>query len=249
MLFGKVYIDTFNMPRAGGFGYVVHARCSLSSFPEAWMLRRETGLTLMDFIFQDLLCRYGAVAELITNNGTPYIAALDELKTKYGITHIRISSYNSQANGPVEHKHWDFRQVMFKVVDSEAARWPQGFYSALWLEQVTTTRTLGCSPYFAVHGVHPVLLFDIDEATYLVPPPDAVLSDEDLLARWRKEFLKRQTDLDDLRQRVHAVHLSHMDCFSRDHASKIKDYDFTPGSLVLIRNMRFEKSLNRKMRP
>ena len=38
-LFGKVYIDTFNMPRAGGFGYVVHARCSLSLFPEARMLR------------------------------------------------------------------------------------------------------------------------------------------------------------------------------------------------------------------
>jgi len=39
-----------------------------------------------------------------------------------------------------------------------------------------------------------------------------------------------------------------MDRFSRDHASKIKDYNFTLGSLVLIRNMHFEKSLNRKMR-
>jgi len=87
---------------------------------------------------------------------------------------------------------------MFKVINGEAARWPQGFYSALWLERVTTTHTLGCSPYFAVHGVHPILPFDIDEATYLVPPPNAVLSDEDLLARRGKEFLKHQTDLDDL---------------------------------------------------
>jgi len=138
---------------------------------------------------------------------------------------------------------------MFKVVDGKAARWPQGFYSALWLERVTITRTLGCSPYFAAHGIHPVLPFDIDEATYLVLPPDTVLSDEDLLAHWEKEFLKHQTDLDDLRQHVHAAHLSHMDRFSWEHASKIKDYNFTPGSLILIQNTRFEKSLNRKMRP
>jgi len=122
MLFGKVYINTFNMPRAGGFRYVVHARCLLSLFPEAWMLRREMGHTLMEFIFQDLLCCYGAIAELVTDNGTPYIAVLDELKTKYGIMHIQISGYNSQANGPIERKHWDFRQVMFKVINSEAAR-------------------------------------------------------------------------------------------------------------------------------
>ena len=248
-LFAKVYIDTFNMPRAGGFAYVVHARCSLSSFPEARMLRTETGKTLMDFIFQDILCRYGAVAELVTDNGTPYIAALDELKKKYNITHIRISGYNSQANGPVERKHWDFRQVMYKVVDGDAARWPQGFYPALWSERVTTTRTLGCSPYFAAHGIHPILPFDIDESTYLMPPPDTILSEEDLLARRATEFAKRLSDLDALRQRVHAARVSHMDRFSREHASKIHDYDFPTGSLVLVRNTRFEKSLNRKMRP
>ena len=118
---------------------MVHAHCSLSSYPEARMLHTETGRTLMDFIFQDILCRYGAVAELVTDNGTPYIAALDKLKSKYGVTHIRISSYNSQANGLVKRKHWDFHQVMFKVADGDASRWPQAFYPALWSEQVTTT--------------------------------------------------------------------------------------------------------------
>ena len=138
---------------------------------------------------------------------------------------------------------------MYKIVDGDASRWPQGFYAALWSERVTTTRTLGCSPYFASHGVHPILPFDIDEATYLSPPPETILSHEDLVARRGKEFIKRQTDLDALRQRVHAARLAHMDRFSREHASKIWDYNFTPGSLVLIRNTRFEKSLNRKMRP
>ena len=79
---------------------------------------------------------------------------------------------------------------------------PQGFYSALWSEWVTTTHTLGCSPYFTVHGVHPILSFNINKATYLVPLPNAVLSNEDLLTRQGKEFLKHQPDLDKLWQCV-----------------------------------------------
>jgi len=108
---------------------------------------------------------------------------------------------------------------------------------------------LGCSPYFAAHGIHPVLPFDIDEAMYLVPPPDSTLSDEDLLVHRGKEFAKRQSDLDKLRQCIHAARIAHMDRFSREHTTKTRDYNFAPGSLMLIRNTRFEKSLNRKMRP
>jgi len=138
---------------------------------------------------------------------------------------------------------------MFKVINGDALHWPKGFYSALWSEHVTTTRMLGCSPYFAVHGVHPVLPFDIDEATYLVPPPDSILSDEDLLACHGKEFAKRQSDLNKLQQCVHAARVAHMDRFSHKHTTKIRDYNFASGSLVLIQNIHFEKSLNRKMHP
>ena len=67
------------------------------------------------------------------------------------------------------------------------------------------------SSRITTHGVHPVLSFDIDEATYLVPPPDAVLSDEDLLVCHGIEFAKRQSDLDELRQCIHAACLAHMD--------------------------------------
>ncbi|KIJ91900.1 hypothetical protein K443DRAFT_55327, partial [Laccaria amethystina LaAM-08-1] len=37
--------------------------------------------------------------------------------------------------------------------------------------------------------------------------------------------------------------------FEEEHANTIKDYNFSLGDLVLIRNTAIEKSLNRKMRP
>jgi hypothetical protein len=41
---------------------------------------------------------------------------------------------------------------------------------------------MGCSPYFAITGAHPVLHFDIAEATYLQPPPTSVMLSTDLIS-------------------------------------------------------------------
>jgi len=48
-------------------------------------------------IFQEILCCWGAIAEIITDNGTPIIAALYWVSKKYHINYIQISVYNKQA--------------------------------------------------------------------------------------------------------------------------------------------------------
>jgi len=101
-LFCKVHVDTMFMPPAGGFRYITQARCSLTAWLEWRALCIETGRTLGMFLFEDILCRWGAVKEIVTNNGTPYVAGLDWLVDRYGIRHIRISPYNSHANGIVK---------------------------------------------------------------------------------------------------------------------------------------------------
>lgn len=72
-----------------------------------------------------------------------------------------------------------------------------------WAERVTPLCSIGASPYFLAHGIHPILPIDIVEATYLLPPPNAVLSTTDLLARRSREFQKRLEDLEDMRLRVY----------------------------------------------
>src|SRR6266702_682614 len=78
-LFCKAYIDTMLMPHAAGFRYIVQAHCSLTTWPKWRMLQNETGRTLAAFIFEDLLCWWGAIKEIMTDNGAAFIAALDTL--------------------------------------------------------------------------------------------------------------------------------------------------------------------------
>ena len=101
-LFGKVYIDTMQMPPSNGYKYIVQGQCSLMTYPEWQKLRRENATTLGDWIFEDIICQWGSLYEIVSNNGSAFIAALDYLAKRYHICLIRISGYNSRANGLTE---------------------------------------------------------------------------------------------------------------------------------------------------
>ena len=72
-LFSKVYMDTIHLPAAGGFKYIVQGRCSLIFWPEFRILRAENSTSIGDWIFQDILCRWGAIEQIVTDNSPPFI--------------------------------------------------------------------------------------------------------------------------------------------------------------------------------
>ena len=248
-LFRKAHIDTFLMPKVGTYRYVIHARCALASYPEARATTSESGRVIADFIFHEILCRWGALEEIVTDNGAPYIAALDWLGERYGIHHIRISGYNSRANGIVESKHFDVREAIIKTCKGNESKWREVLPLVLWAERATIRRSTGYSPYYMAHGIHPLLPFDITEATYLAPTQDFGMSTEDLIALRARQLAKRPEEIEDMRKRVTDARQRNLEQFERRHQSRIVDFDFQPGSLVLVRNTRVEESLNRKTKP
>jgi len=50
---------------------------------------------------------WGGLTEIVTDNGPPFVKAVNYLAKKYHIYHIRISGYNSCANSIVERLHFD----------------------------------------------------------------------------------------------------------------------------------------------
>ena len=56
-------------------------------------------------------------------NGPAFVAAAGYLSKKYGIHHIKISPYNSQANGLVERKHFDIHESIMKACNNYHTKW------------------------------------------------------------------------------------------------------------------------------
>jgi len=238
-----------HMPTSQGFSYIVQACCSLSAWPEWRMLRRETARTLGAFIFEEILCRWGGVEEIVTDNGTPFVAALDWLAAKYGIRHIRISAYNSKANGIVERSHRTIRDSLVKACNGDITQWPTLAPHVFWADRVTTRKSTAHTPFYMAHGVEPLLPLDITEATFLMPEFTAILSTHELLAARARQLAKRDEDLAHIHERILASRFASVKDFERRFANTISDRTFERGDLVLVLNKKIEPASNAKCKP
>ena len=171
------------------------------------MLKRETGEALGKWILHDIIYRWGLLLEIVTDNGSAFLQALAWLEKHYHIKHIQISGYNSRANGLVERSHFKVREAIFKACDGNGSKWSNSAYSVFWAERVTIRRRMGCSPYFAATGTHPLLPIDIAEANYLLPPPDSPLTTTELITRRVITLQKRPEQLAKLQDKVYSARL------------------------------------------
>ncbi|EKM74527.1 hypothetical protein AGABI1DRAFT_17180, partial [Agaricus bisporus var. burnettii JB137-S8] len=55
---------------------------------------------------------------------------------KYKVNHIRISPYNSQANGIVKRRHLDVREALVKASEGEEQHWTTAAPGVFWAERV-----------------------------------------------------------------------------------------------------------------
>ena len=249
-LFQKVHTDVMIMGvPSNGHKYVVASRDSLSRWLESKALRSDNAPELGRFLLENIICRWGCPKEIVTDNAPQFLAALEWLNNKYGITGIRISPYNSKANGPVETGHKHMRQMIYKATGGDVRKWFWFLPQIVWADRITTRRGLGCSPYFAATGCHPVVPLDIVEATWLVDYPGEIISTAELVGLRARALAKHQQHIEDMRERVDAEKLKAVKRYEQEHANTIKDHNFQPGDLVLIRNTRVEKSLNKKLDP
>ena len=100
-----------------------------------------------------------------------------------------------------------------------------------------------------VTGAHRILPLDAMEATGLIKPPIGVITEDDLIGLRARALAKHRIHVDQMRKRVDIEKLRRLQAYERDFKAVIKDYRFSPGDLVLVRNMAIENSLDKKMKP
>jgi hypothetical protein len=213
-------------------------------------LRKETARTVAMWLFEEIICRWGCLSEIITDNGAVFVAAVKWLEGKYGIKGIRISAYNSKANGRIERPHWDVTQMLAKCCGPKnLAKWYWFFWQVMWADRVTVRKRFGCSPFFMVTGAHPILPLDVEEATWLVKLPDRMLTTEELIGYRARALAKHRIHVAEMRERVSLEKRIRLVKYEEEHRNKIDDRIYKPGDLVLVRNSVVESTMSRKMKP
>ncbi|KNZ77647.1 hypothetical protein J132_04682 [Termitomyces sp. J132] len=119
----------------------------------------------------------------------------------------------------------------------------------MWSDCITIWQRFGCSPYFMVIGAHPTLPLGLVEATWLIELPEGPLYIEELIGYHARALTKHHQHVEEMRERVGKDKLQWALKFAEEHKNSIKDFNFKPLNLVLVKNMIIEGSHSAKMLP
>ena len=245
-IFQKVYIDVMVMDLSKGFNFIVAAKDDLTGTTEARPIRRNNSKALARFFWEQLYCRYGAMELAVTDNGSEVKKAFATLVRRMGIPQVQISPYNKHANGVVERGHFVLREAIIKSCEKtptgQAKNWPDYVSLAVFADRVTVNKVTGYSPYYLLHGMEPILPFDLTEATFLVRGYKPGMSTSDLLALRIRQLAKREEDLAMAAETLRKARLASKKVFEKRFFARLIRSEHKPGTLVLIRNMNERRS-------
>lgn len=194
-LFLKVYVDLMLMPNIHGYWYIVAARDDLCHVAEERALKKASSKHMSRFFWEQIICRYGHIAKVITNNGSEVAKAFQKLLKCYRILQIRISLYNKYTNGVVEQGHFTIWKSILKDCTGRIEEWPNHVHLAFFANRVITQRVTGFSPFYLLHGVDSVLSFDLTEATFMITGYWAELMSAELLSLRMRQLDKQPADI------------------------------------------------------
>src|SRR6266498_4036480 len=143
-----------------GNQYIIVAVEYLFKWQEAKAVSEANALSIFNFLYQNIICRFGYFNHLHTDKGTEFVnKVIKELTEKFKIKHHMSTPYRSQTNGLVERFNKSLCDSLVKLLE-EAADWDLLIGLALFAHRTTINRSTQLSPYMIVHGIEPQFFRD-----------------------------------------------------------------------------------------
>jgi len=243
-LFSKVYLDVMNMPKARGKRWLIGCRDDLSGITECKAIARDRIKIIVRFFLKRIILRYGIVQEVVTDNGPSFGQEFTDLLAMYGIRHIKISAYNSQSNGVVERGHYNIREALIKLCNGDLDKWPLMVPAAVYADRITIRRATGFSPYYLLHGVHPLMPGDLTDATFLVTDFRPGMSRAELIEARTRQLLRLPEDIEKARLILKKSRFRSKQAYEDKFSRRLIQKAYEPEDLVLIRNNPIENSVS-----
>jgi Integrase zinc binding domain/Integrase core domain len=191
----KFNMDTVHMPLSHGFKYIVDLRDDLSGWLEAIMLQKATSKNIAKFLFEDVMCRFGCILQLTTDNGSEFEGIVQVMADKYNVPIVCTAPYHPEANGMIEQHHQTWIGSLFVACKGNLSHWSHYFHACMWADQVTTKQTTSHTPYYLLYGKHHIFPFDITDASWYTLDWHSIKTTEELLTIQAIQLAHRDDDI------------------------------------------------------
>jgi transposase InsO family protein len=103
------------------------------------------------------MSRFSCPSRIVTDNAASFRAEpLINFCEQYGITLIHYTPYYPQGNGLAESSNKSLIKIIKRLLEDNKKAWDSKMKFALWVDRVTTKRSLGMSPFQLVYGAEVV---------------------------------------------------------------------------------------------
>ena len=219
-----------------GNRYILVVTDYLTKWPEAKAMKEATAKNVIEFIYQEVICRHGCPRVILSDRGTHFRNELvDGLCEKFEIKHKLSSPYHSQTNGLVERFNRTLCEGLAKVTEKEN-EWDKYIESVLFAYRTNKHNTTKRTPFFMVYG---------REAT--LPLNDKDQNEE---VSEKESLLKRIYEIINLKEERNEV----LDTIGKSqekqkkrHDEKIVEDKFEIGDKVLLKDSAKEKQWSGKL--
>ena len=136
-----------------GNKYIITAICYFSKYCITAAVKDFTAFTTAKFIFEQIICKFGIVAKILTDQGANFEAELTQHLCQFlKIDKLRCTSYHPKAAGEVERFNKTLKSMLSCYVNENHSDWD------LFLQQVTfayntaVQESTRLSPFRIVYG-------------------------------------------------------------------------------------------------
>ena len=175
----KVALDVIGpiSPTAeNGARFIVVCQDYFTKWPELVAVPTTDAVTVERWLLDEVFCRYGIPAELVTDQGTQWMsAAFKSFCRSLGITHRTTSPYHPQAD-MVERFNRTLLNMIRAYLDDNKQQWDRNLQSLAFAYRTTICETTQATPFELVQCRRARLPIDVLHAPLRSPAGSEVMS-------------------------------------------------------------------------
>src|SRR6266540_2252052 len=148
-----------------GNKYIVVAIDYFTKYPEARALANANARNVVNFLYEDIICRHGCSRKIISDRGTHFNnQVIEKLLERFKIKHNLSTPYYSKTNGLVERFNKTLCESLAKL-NEERKNWDEYISPTLFAYRTKINKSTQFTPFYLTYGREAILPFDEDKKT------------------------------------------------------------------------------------